>query len=138
MNIHEFLALPHRFRWGGIGGDDCFTFPASWCLDQTGIDPAAEHRGAYASRSEAHALIAEYGGEVAFASRQLSTIGARRVQNPQDGDVGIVIMMAGENSSEMHQALVGAIRFGPLWASISPAGVRATKADFVAAWRFSL
>ncbi|WP_421440406.1 DUF6950 family protein [Agrobacterium tumefaciens] len=136
MNIHEFLALPHRFRWGGMGGDDCFTFPASWCFERIGLDPAAEYRGTYSSRSEAHALIAEYGGEVAFAARQLSSIGARRVQNPQDGDVGIVTMMAGENSLEMHQALVGAIRFGPLWAAISPAGVRATKADFVAAWRF--
>ncbi|WP_419461401.1 DUF6950 family protein [Agrobacterium tumefaciens] len=119
-----------------MGGDDCFTFPASWCLDQTGIDPAAEHRGAYSSRSEAHALIAKYGGEVAFATRQLSLIGARRVQNPQDGDVGIVLMLVGENPSDMHRALVGAIRFGPLWASMSLSGVRATKADYVAAWRF--
>ncbi len=136
MNIHDFLALPHRFRWGGMGGDDCFTFPASWCLDQNGIDPAAAYRGTYSSRREAHELIAAHGGEVDFAGRQLSIIGARRVQQPLDGDVGIVRMLVGESSADMHFALVGAIRFGPLWASISPAGVRATKADFIAAWRF--
>ncbi|WP_080849968.1 DUF6950 family protein [Agrobacterium tumefaciens] len=136
MNIHEFLALPHRFRWGGMGGDDCFTFPASWCLERIGLDPAAEFRGTYSSRKEAHILISSYGGEVSFADRQMSVIGARRVQHPQDGDVGIVRMLAGESSSDMHIALVGAIRFGPIWASISPAGVRATKADVVAAWRF--
>lgn len=138
MNIHEFLALPHRFRWGGMGGDDCFTFPASWCLERIGLDPAAEFRGSYSSRKEAHALISSYGGEVGFADRQMSALGALRIQHPQDGDVGIVRMLAGESSSDMHIALVGAIRFGPLWASISPAGVRATKADFVAAWRFYL
>ncbi|KJF73165.1 DUF6950 family protein [Agrobacterium arsenijevicii] len=136
MNIHAFLALPHRFRWGGMGGDDCFTFPASWCLDQTDIDPASEFRGAYRTRDEAHALIAAHGGEVAFAERQLSAVNAHRVQHPQDGDIGIVRMLAGENSSDMRLTLVGAVRFGPLWASISPAGVRATQADFVAAWRF--
>lgn len=136
MNIHEFLALPHRFRWGGIGGDDCFTFPASWCLHKIGVDPAQEFRGLYASKAEAHALITAYGDEVNFANRQLCSIGAQRIQSPSDGDVGIVRMMAGESASDMRSALVGAIRFGPLWASISPAGVRATKAEFVAAWRF--
>ncbi len=136
MNIHEFLALPHRFRWGGLGGDDCFTFPASWCLEQTCIDPAEMFRGRYSSRREAHALIESHGGELNFAERQLLTVGAHRIEHPQDGDVGIVQMLVGETSAEMHYALVGAIRFGPLWASISPAGVRATKADFVAAWRF--
>ncbi|OCJ37792.1 DUF6950 family protein [Agrobacterium tumefaciens] len=136
MNIHEFLALPHRFRWGGMGGDDCFTFPASWCLEHSGIDPASQFRGTYRTRDDARVLIAAHGGEVAFAERQLSAVNARRVQSPQDGDVGIVRMLAGENSSEMRLTLVGAVRFGPLWASISPAGVRATQADFVAAWRF--
>ncbi len=136
MNIHEFLALPHRFRWGGMGGDDCFTFPASWCLEKAGVDPAREFRGKYGSKAEAHALIAAHGGEVNFANRQLSSIGAQRVQNPCDGDVGIVRMMVGDSASDVHLALVGAIRFGPLWASISPAGVRATNAEFIAAWRF--
>lgn len=41
MNIKGFLSLPHRFRWGGVGGDDCMTFAASWMLHAVGVDPAA-------------------------------------------------------------------------------------------------
>ncbi len=135
MNIHEFLALPHRFRWGGVGGDDCFTFAASWCLHQTGVDPARVYRGTYRTRDEAQALISAHGGEIAFAGSQLAAISAKRIQNPGDGDVAIVRMVTGENALDMRASLVGAIRFGPLWASISPFGVRALRADFLAAWR---
>lgn len=134
MNIHEFLAMPHRFRWGGVGGDDCFTFLASWCRELTGIDPAEELRGTYRTREETHALMAAYGGEVAFADHHLQKIGAKRVQQPQDGDVGVVWMLAGESAAAAKMTLVGAIRFGPLWASLQPARVRAAKAEFVAAW----
>ncbi|MFA1625235.1 hypothetical protein ACDY96_21335 [Rhizobium mongolense] len=59
MNIHEFLALPHRFLWGGMGGDDCVMFCASWVADQTGIDPAAHVRGTYGDEEGAVAFVAK-------------------------------------------------------------------------------
>ena len=135
MDIHHFLALPHQFRWGGVGGDDCFTFPASWVQRLTGIDPAEEFRGTYRTREEAHQIIDVFGGPLALAEHQLAAVSAKRVQNPETGDVGLIKAMTGETIGDQIETLIGAVRFGPLWACIHPAGIRATPAEFIAAWR---
>ncbi|MBY3228536.1 DUF6950 family protein [Rhizobium laguerreae] len=135
MDIHEFLDLPHRFRWGGVGGDDCMTFPASWALTCIGIDPAADLRGTYRTKDEARAIIASHGGELVFMDVHLVPMGAKRVQQPQTGDIGLIKAMTGETMADQMETLIGAICFGPLWACIHPVGVRAKPAEFVAAWR---
>ncbi|MGR9386455.1 DUF6950 family protein [Rhizobium leguminosarum] len=135
MDIHHFLALPHRFRWGGAGGDDCLTWPASWTLRLTDFDPADEFRGTYSTREQAQRILDRHGGNLALMERQLAPINAKRVQSPETGDIGLIRAMTGENMEDQAEALIGAIRFGPLWACIHPAGVRATKAEFIAAWR---
>ncbi len=135
MDLRGFLSLPHRFRWGGAGGDDCMTFCASWVAARTGIDPAAELRGTYNTKAGAHAILAQHGGALSFMNEKLSPHGCRQVDTPQDGDIGLVRMLAGEHPDDVAIAEVGAIRFGPLWASISPAGVIARRAETVAAWR---
>lgn len=143
MDIHEFLALPHRFRWGGVGTphpadpqqrcyNDCMTFCSSWILANHGVDPAAESRGTYSTELGAARLIAKRGGAVPLMAHTLEPLGFIRTTDPQTGDVGIIkaISEIDRRPSEM-----AAIRFGPLWAVLSLAGVRATKVDFVAAWR---
>jgi hypothetical protein len=131
MDIHEFLALPHRFRWGGVDGDDCMTFPASWVLACMGIDRAANLRGTYRTQEEAHGILASFSGALPFMEHHLVKIGAKRIQHPQTGDVGLVTAPIGHAA----QAQIGAVRFGPLWACIHPAGVRRTQLPFIAAWR---
>ncbi|WP_416066115.1 DUF6950 family protein [Rhizobium sp. ZK1] len=135
MDIHHFLALPHRFRWGGVGGDDCLTFPASWVERVSGIDPADEFRGTYSTCQEAQRILDFHGGNLALMERQLSPIKAKRILEPDTGDIGLIKAMTGETFEDQAEALIGAIRFGPLWACIHPSGVRAIKAEFVAAWR---
>lgn len=135
MTIHDFLALPHRFRWGGMGGDDCMTFAASWVLMCCGVDPACRLRGTYRTREEAHAIVAYYGGEEPFMAAHLEPIGCVRVGRPGDGDIGLAVMLAGEDPADVQMRLVAAVRFGPLWASISPGGAIARRAEHVAAWR---
>lgn len=135
MDIHRFLALPHRFRWGGLGGEDCMTFPARWALESIGVDPAEELRGTYRTRLEAHTLLDTFGGIVALSDHFMVSIGAKRIQNPETGDVAVIKAVTGESYEDQHEALIGAIKFGPNWACIHPAGVRATPAEFVAAWR---
>lgn len=135
MNIHEFLALPHRFRWGGVGGDDCMTFAASWAGHAIGIDPAADLRGTYRTRAEAHSIVDAHGGALRFMDRHLVGIGCKRVQQPETGDIGLVRMMTGDEDGGAIEAEVGAVRFGPMWASISPGGVVARRAEMVACWR---
>ena len=129
MTLHEFLRLPHRFVWGGVGGDDCTTFCARWIEAVMGVDPAASFRGTYSDAEGAGRLLAGAGGLVAFADRHL---GLARTDDPQTGDVGVIVAPSALDGEFKH---IAAIRFGPLWATLSQAGVRARKAEFVAAWR---
>lgn len=135
MNIHEFIALPHRFRWGGVGGEDCMTFTARWTLESIGVDPAEDLRGTYRTREEAYEIIARFGGVLPLMEHCFGAIGAHRVQHPQTGDVGLVKALTAETQTQAYETEIGAVRFGPLWACIHPAGVRATPAEFIAAWR---
>lgn len=134
MTLHEFLMHPHRFQWGGTSGDDCTMFCATWVYHLTGIDPARDLRGTYSDARGAHRILARAGGIVAFADERLLPLGFTRTDEPQDGDLGVVEAPIG---MEEDTALVGAIRFGPLWAVLSPGGVVARKLDHVAAWRLA-
>ncbi|TQX91325.1 hypothetical protein EQW76_00900 [Rhizobium sp. rho-13.1] len=132
MNLLDFLQLPRSFEWGGLNGDDCTTFCASWVLDQMGVDPAAEFRGTYCSPVEAYRIIRAYGGIASLFDHQVAPYGIKRVQDPADGDIGII---QSPWPVDGKAALIGAIRFGPLWASLSPGRVVTTPADFTVAWR---
>ncbi|UIK04915.1 DUF6950 family protein [Neorhizobium galegae] len=145
MDIHEFIRLPHRFMWGGDGKphpadphgrnyNDCTTICATWVEILTGIDPAADLRGTYRTAEAAHAIIEDAGGHVAFMEARLLPLGFKRVQNPMDGDIGCVSAPAGV---EGNFAVVGAIRFGPLWLSLGPAGLVGKHLPTIAAWRLA-
>lgn len=132
MNLQEFLRLPHRFRWGGQGGDDCTTFCASWAEEETGTDPAMRLRGTYRDSDGAHALLAGAGGLVPFMAGHLEPLGYVRTNDPQDGDIGAVLAPVGIDGEAKE---IGAIRYGPLWAILGPARVVTKQAEFIAAWR---
>lgn len=139
MTLHEFLALDHRFKWSGYGFtgraeiyNDCVLFPGTWVQDQTGVDVVSEYRGTYHNKEQADAIISAAGGLVNLAGRQLALVSAKRVQAPLSGDVGVIIAPTGT----AEQTLIGAIRFGPLWAFLTPGRVVAKQAECVAAWSF--
>ncbi|TIX89184.1 hypothetical protein [Rhizobium sp. P44RR-XXIV] len=132
MTLHEFVALPHRFRWGGLNGDDCLTFCATWIAEASGVDPAEKFRGTYCTEEQAAALIEAAGGMVAFADKHLRAAGIRRTKVPKHGDVGVILAPAGLDGATKQ---IGAIRFGnSLWLALGPAGIVGKKAEFVAAW----
>ncbi|OAP43737.1 DUF6950 family protein [Sinorhizobium americanum] len=132
MTLHEFLALPHRFRWGGAGGDDCTTFCARWVEENVGVDPAEAFRGSYSTADEAQRIIEAHGGVVALFAGQVEPLGLIRVQQPETGDIGVI---RAQSAIVDGKVLVGAIRFGPLWAVLTPGRVVAKAAQHVAAWR---
>lgn len=132
MNIHEFLAQPREFCWGGVDGDDCMTFCASWIANLIGVDPAADLRGSYHTEFGAGRLISSYGGLVPLTAKLIEPLGFIRTTDPQPGDVGIIKAIS---ETDRRAGEMAAIRFGPLWATMSLAGVRAKKVEFVAAWR---
>lgn len=133
MTLHEFRALPHRFRWGGMGGDDCTTFCATWAREQTGVDPAEDLRGTYRDGEGATRILNRAGGIVRFMGARLQTLGYKRVQQPQSGDIGVVRAPVGIDEIKE----IGAVCFGPLWLILGPGGVVGKKVDFVAAWRLT-
>lgn len=133
MTLHEFLALPHRFRWGGSSGDDCTTFCATWASELTGTDPAEDLRGTYRDGDGAHLILNKAGGIVPFMAGRLLAAGFAPTTAPMDGDIGVVRAPVGVG--EGHKE-IGAIRFGPLWAMLAPAGVVARRVECVAAWRY--
>lgn len=131
MTLHEFLRLPHRFRWGGKGGDDCIMFLGSWIDCLTGTDPTADVRGTYRDEQGALALLNRAGGPVPLIAAGIEPLGWERTNTPLSGDVGVVLAPSGLDGRIKE---IGAIRFGPLWAMLAPDGVRAKPLEFVAAW----
>ncbi|CDN52543.1 Hypothetical protein RG1141_CH01780 [Neorhizobium galegae bv. officinalis bv. officinalis str. HAMBI 1141] len=130
--------------WGGDGKahpsdpmgriyNDCTTFCASWAAALTGVDPASALRGTYRTAEEAHAIVEAAGGHIAFMTSHLVPLGFSRVQNPVDGDIGCVVAPAGV---EGDFAEIGAVRFGPLWVSLGPAGLVGKRLNTLVAWRF--
>jgi hypothetical protein len=139
MTLREFLHLSHRFRWGGDGvcregiiPNDCTTFCASWVREQTGVDPARDLRGLYRTGEQAAAIVAAAGGLVAFMGGRLEPMGFVRIDSPADGDIGVIVAPTGMDGDVKE---VGAVRFGPLWATLGPVGIVARRADSIAAWR---
>ncbi len=131
MKLRNWLELPHRFCWGGQGGDDCLMFCASWIEFVTGEDPVADFRGTYSTEDEAHALVVSHGGMLALVDKMAQRAGFQRTDDPRDGDIGIILAPAGMTGTIKE---IGAIKFGPLWAALGPGGVRAKKLPFIAAW----
>lgn len=134
MTLREWLQKPHRFQWGGQGGDDCLMFCASWVAHVTGIDPVEEFRGTYSTREEAFALIASHGGIVALVDSVAARAGFKRTSDPQNGDIGIIrapLSIGGEMTE------IGAIKFGPNWACLGQSGVVGKQAEHIAAWEVS-
>lgn len=68
------------------GESDCSTWAAQWVRLLTGHSIGLP---AYASRAEAHALIAAAGGLVPLWRRALAPIGAMEVTVPELGDVAV-------------------------------------------------
>jgi hypothetical protein len=142
MNLHEFLRLPRGWAWGGVCGDDCTTFCASWVFDATGKDVSAGLRGTYDTAEAANAIVEAAGGIEAFVAARLAPMGFKRVQQPQEGDIGIVEGLTGFDLDGANVKLIPAICFGPcagglLWAVMSARGPQVKKLNHSMAWRIA-
>jgi hypothetical protein len=136
MTLLEFLRMPHHWGWGGNGCVDCTTFPGEWVIAATGKDPISDLRGTYETAEEANAIVEAAGGVEAFVGSRLDPLGFQRAGELQDGDIGIVRAFTGFDAGGAVVKDIPAIRFGPLWAVMSPRGPMVKKLDFTSvAWR---
>ncbi|SES05361.1 hypothetical protein [Rhizobium sp. NFR03] len=136
-SLSEYAALPHRWVWGGMGGDDCTTFCARWVEEVTGTNPIGNFIGTYSTREEANAIIALLGGIERMIDDGLARMGISRTDDPQPGDIGLISAPVGFEASGITQKQIPAIRFGPLWLAMSARGPVAKQATHSAAWRIS-
>jgi hypothetical protein len=135
MTLNEYLALPHRWQWGFC---DCQFFPCDWVQEATGRDPGADWRGTYHDAPGAQALLDRHGGVERLVGFALERLDFKRVQQPIDGDIGVVRAMTGFDAAGAVVKEIPAIRFGPLWAVMSARGVQVKHLDFTgAAWRIA-
>ncbi len=138
MDIQRFIRLPHRFRWGGVGGDDCMTFAASWVQARLGVDPAADLRGTYSTRLDAMTIIDRHGGYTGFMDAHLLPLGLRRIAGDEEvstGDIGLVSMEAADEAGAPEMVTIAAVSFGPNWLTVAPSGIIARRATRLQAWK---
>ncbi|WP_404927160.1 DUF6950 family protein [Mesorhizobium sp. ORM16] len=135
MTLEQYIRLPHRWQWGFT---DCTLFAADWVVEATGKDPAAELRGAYFDADGAEVILRAAGGCEALVGAKLGVLGFHRVQQPQDGDIGIISTMTGFDAGGVAIKDIPAIRFGPLWAVMSARGAMVKHLDWTGvAWRIA-
>lgn len=89
LRLHNFLRaeMDIPFQWGQR---DCCTFAAAAIESITGIDPAAELRGTYASALSALRVLTDAGGVAGLAARQCAANGFPELPNvelAQRGDL---------------------------------------------------
>lgn len=146
MRVLDFIRLPRLWQWSGtvvsfvvngkptpFPGEDCTTYPASWVQVVSGVDPAANLRGTYSTADEANAIVARAGGVVDLVSQRIEPLGWQRIDDPQDGDIGIVEAVSGVDGLLKQ---IPAIRFGPLWSVMALRGSMTKKLDWTGvAWR---
>lgn len=141
MNLETFIRAPRRWQWGGmpvivdgtpLPGEDCTTFVASWVQEVSGVDPATDLRGTYATAEGANAIVDRAGGIVCLIGGRIEPLGWFRTNEPHDGDIGVIAAVSGVDGLLKE---IPAIRFGPLWAVMSPRGSMAKKLDWTGvAW----
>jgi len=139
MDIRDYAKMPARFSWGGVDGEDCTTWCATYARLLTGQDPAETFRGTYSDREGALLLIARHGGLYHLVAPILLEQGWRRVEHPRSGDMAIINSMTGAIEGEPVYGNLAALRFGPLWSVMSeagPSGIADRKARLVACWRW--
>lgn len=146
MNLEDFIRRPRLWQWGGtrvmfavngvptpFRGEDCTTYAASWVHEVSEVDPAEDLRGTYATADEANAIVAGAGGIVGLVGSRIDPLGWRRIEEPLDGDIGIVEAISGVDGLLKE---VPAIRFGPLWSVMAPRGAMTKKLAWTGvAWR---
>lgn len=146
MNLEDFIRLPRLWQWGGttvsfvvdgiakpFRGEDCTTYPASWVYEIAGTDPAEDLRGTYSTAEGANTIVAASGGICSLVARRIEPLGWQRVDEPRDGDIGIVEAVSGVDGLLKQ---IPAIRFGPLWSVMALRGSMTKKLDWTGvAWR---
>ncbi|MGE0653411.1 MAG: hypothetical protein AB7P12_16965 [Alphaproteobacteria bacterium] len=78
--------FPHAW-----GTHDCALFIADWVRAETGSDPGACVRGAYATEEAADRYLSGYGGLAMTVARAMRQAGLRMTKTVAPGDVALIL-----------------------------------------------
>lgn len=107
-------------------GMDCCLWPCDWILACTGVDPAADMRGAYRNAAGAYRLIKRWGDFETMWRVHMALAGFNTTRRPARGDVGVVRDARGQT--------VAAIRTGARWAAKAERGLVSEDFHMIVAW----
>jgi len=123
MDAAKFLQTVAAEPWQW-GVNDCCSILDRWLVLRGVQSPKGHFGWHYQSEHEAQAIIKAQGGLIPMLRKGLGGVGLIRIQNPNVGDVGLVI--AGGVGC-------AAVKTGKLWQSRSESG-RICAAGHVEAW----
>lgn len=129
--LSRFLnaAKARPFAWGEF---DCLLWLADWVAERTGIDPAADLRGTYATLLGAARIVKGAGSMSRLVDSRLATIGAARASVPQRGAIAVV-EVAGDGGEHFGDE-AGAILLGGSAALLSQTGLIVADVPIVTTW----
>ncbi|NHT77559.1 hypothetical protein G8E10_17740 [Rhizobiaceae bacterium CRRU44] len=106
--------------------NDCAMMLANWWQVRHGVDPAAHLRGTYSTESECLSVVERAGGIIALVEQIAAGVGAKRLQYPVAGDIGVI---------EVHGHQFAAI-MGPTgrWMVKAERGMAGHRCGFLKAW----
>lgn len=108
FQLEAFFA-EHGARPWQPGAVDCLLMLADYAVALGHSDPAAHLRGTYDSEDGFRSIIEQAGGAVPLVGDCASRIGARRLQQPMHGAIGVI-----GSAGNIHRQF-GAIYDGERW-----------------------
>lgn len=126
--LRDFIADNNARPWNP-GQVDCCIVLADWAIWLGRADPASSLRGAYDSDEGFRAIIAAHQGVVPLVASCVASIGGKRIQQPQRGDIGAI-----GSPTNIHRQF-GAIHDGSGWLVRMHGGFGRMTARTLAAWR---
>ena len=106
--LADYLEKAAKRRWQ-YGVHDCCTFMADWIIDNGRPDPMRDRRGTYATLSDYRKLIKSEGGLLASCESRFAAIGMEVSENPDVGEVALVMTPFAVRYSKLLWRPTGAI-----------------------------
>jgi hypothetical protein len=129
LRLDDYLAACGKatWRWGVM---DCCQFAGRWVEGRTGRDPLADFR--YGSAKDALRILSKSGGLPNAVDRGMTSIGMRRTDAPDFGDIGVI-----ETRGDVQNIAGAAVAIfnGVYWIGKQPDGLAYVKAKSLISWR---
>lgn len=132
MTLGEYIwwAASRPFGWNQPGTLDCCTFVAGWIVARGHADPMVATHIRYDGMPSAMRVILKGGGLAALWTRGMDAVGVPCVDDPQPGDVGVILAATDDATGE-----VLGIYTGERWMTLGLRGINAMAAVPVKVWR---